>query len=47
MTEVEEAKAFALEGQELPIPELYTDIYVNQGDIKVRGCDPFTSNTTI
>lgn len=44
--EVEEAVEFALAGSELPTPELYTHVYVNQGDQNIRGCDPFTWNTT-
>ena len=47
MAEVEEAVAFALESSELPKNELYTDIYINQGDLKVRGCDPFTGNSSV
>lgn len=44
---VEEAVEFALAGSELPTPELYTHVYVNQGDQSIRGCDPFTWNTTV
>ena len=46
LAKVEEAVKFALEGTELPVPELYTDIHINQGNLKVRGCDPFTWNNT-
>lgn len=45
LAQVEEAVQFALEGSELPTPELYTNVYVDQGDLKIRGCDPFTWNT--
>ena len=45
--EVEEAIEFCLQGSELPPQELYTHIYVNQGDLPVRGCDPFTTNQTV
>ena len=44
MADVEEAVSFCLAGEELPTPELYTHVYNNQGDLKIRGCDPFTWN---
>ena len=44
LSTVEEAVKFSLEGSELPIPELYTNVYVDQADLKIRGCDPFTWN---
>lgn len=43
---IEEAVEFSLAGSELPTPELYTHVYANQGDLAVRGCDPFTWSTT-
>ena len=46
LAHVEEAVEFALAGSELPTPELYTHVYVNQADQAIRGCDPFTWNTT-
>ena len=46
MAKVEEAVEFALSGSELPTPELYTHVLVDQGDLPIRGCDPFTWNTT-
>jgi len=42
MEDVQEAVKFALESSELPKDELFTNIYVNQGDLQVKGCDPFT-----
>ena len=45
--EVKEAIEFCLQGSELPPHELYTHVYVNQGDLLVRGCDPFTTNQTV
>ena len=45
--EVKEAIEFSLQGSELPPHELYTHVYVNQGDLLVRGCDPFTTNQTV
>jgi hypothetical protein len=45
LAQVEEAVEFALAGSELPTPELYTHVYVDQGDQAIRGCDPFTWNT--
>ena len=42
--EVEEAVEYALQGSELPPQELYSHIFVDQGDLPVRGCDLFTSN---
>ena len=44
---MEEAVDFCIKGEELPTPELYTDVYVDQGDLPVRGCDPFTWNTAV
>ena len=45
--EVKEAIEFCLQGSELPPHELYTHVYVNQGDLPVRGCDLFTTNQTV
>jgi len=42
--EVGEAVEFSLQGSELPPHELYTHIFVDQGDLPVRGCDLYTSN---
>ena len=42
--EVEEAVMFSLQGSELPPQELYTHIFVDQGNLPVRGCDLYTSN---
>ena len=42
MADVQEAVKFALASSELPKNELFTDVYINQGDLKVRGCDPFS-----
>ncbi len=44
LSTVEEAVKFSLEGSELPTPELYTNVYVDQADMRIRGCDPFTWN---
>ena len=44
--EVEEAVEFSLQGSELSPHELYSHIFVDQGDLPVRGCDLFTSNQT-
>lgn len=44
MSTIDEAVDFALAGSELPTPELYTSVYMDQGDLKIRGCDPFTWN---
>ena len=41
---MKEAVEFSLEGSELPLSELYTDIYVDQKDRYVRGTDLFTNN---
>ena len=45
--EVKEAVEFCLQGSELPPQELYTHVFANQGDLLVRGCDPFTTNQTV
>ena len=45
LAEVEGAVASALEDPELPESELFTDIYADQGNLRVRGCDSFTWNT--
>ena len=46
--EVKEAVAFATSGSELPPDELYTNVYCDQNEmgLYIRGCDPFTSNTS-
>ncbi len=47
MAEVEEAVKFALESSQLPEKELFTDIYVNQGDLRVKGSDLFCGSTSV
>jgi len=42
--EVEEAVKFSLQGSGLPLQELYTHIFVDQGDLPVQGCDLYTNN---
>lgn len=47
-SEVKEAVEFATSGSELPSSELYTHIHSDQDEmgLYIRGCDPFTSNTS-
>ncbi len=44
--ELKEAEEFALSGEELPSPELFTDIFTDQEQkgLYIRGSDMFTGN---
>lgn len=44
--EVKEAQEFALSGEELPTPELFTDVLTDQEQdgLYIRGSDMFTGN---
>ena len=40
--DIKKAVANAISDTELPLEEMYTDIYTNTPEFMVRGCDPFT-----